>query len=62
MPQMSNKEFIHQSFIKSPVHETLGRNFLFRFSNIFYIASLHQDTCFLDYLKNSLLIRLDNIF
>ena len=62
MPKMSNDEFIYHPFFKSRVSGTLGRTFLFHFSNILYNASLESNYLPLRFLKKSLSIPLDNIF
>ena len=59
---MPNEEFTYHPFVNSRVSGTLGRTFLFYFSDIFYNASLESNYLSLGFLKNSLLIPFDNIF
>ena len=62
MPMVADEEFIYHSFVRSRVSGTLGRILLFHFSGIRYNASGESNVLSLSFLKNSLLILLDNTF
>ena len=48
---MSKEEFIYHPFVKSRVSGTLGRTFLFYFSDIFYNASPESNYLSLGFFK-----------